>query len=79
MLAAAGELFHLVLVHEAFLPLSRRDLVNVRYVYLTMKGFTKKMESMKRILDNLNQQRVGKRERTPEQNQKRHKIITTPS
>ncbi|RUS24061.1 hypothetical protein BC938DRAFT_474194, partial [Jimgerdemannia flammicorona] len=80
-LAAAGELFHLVLVHEASLPSSRRDLVNVQHVYRTMMGFAEKMETMKRILDNLNQKRVaamGKREVTPEQNQTRPKIIVTP-
>ncbi|RUS17624.1 hypothetical protein BC937DRAFT_89709, partial [Endogone sp. FLAS-F59071] len=64
-LAAAGELFHLVLVHEASLPSSRRDLVNVQHLYRMMMGFAEKMETMKRILDNLNQKRVaamGKRE-----------------
>jgi len=70
-----------VLVEEASLPSSRRDLVNTEHVYLTMVGFGKKVEITKRMLDNWNRQRVAprrERERTPEQGPKVPKIIVSP-
>ncbi|RUP48050.1 hypothetical protein BC936DRAFT_145021 [Jimgerdemannia flammicorona] len=87
-LAALGGLFHLVLVHEASLPSSREDLINVELAYLTLMGFKEKLEATIKELCNLNRKRVvlmarGKRKDmsgSPKRGSaKKPKIICTPN
>ncbi|PKK65444.1 hypothetical protein RhiirC2_808957 [Rhizophagus irregularis] len=57
-LAAAGGLFHLVLMYECLLPSSPVDLVNLELAYLVLKEYKKKLDETRDILCKLNQERI---------------------
>ncbi|CAG8652162.1 1731_t:CDS:2, partial [Paraglomus occultum] len=58
-LAAAGGLFHLMLVCEAPLPSSNMDMCNVKIAYCAMLGFLQKLDATKMKLVNLNKERTA--------------------
>ncbi|RIA91919.1 hypothetical protein C1645_821376 [Glomus cerebriforme] len=56
--AAIGDLFHLVLMYEAFLPSSCEDLYTLELCYLVLKEYKKKLDEVKNMLYELNRKKV---------------------
>ncbi|SRR6266542_362198 len=86
-LAAAGGLFHLVLMYECLLPSSREDLVNLELAYLVLKEYKEKLDETKDILCKLNREKIQlitrRKKRDLEEllgreSVKKPKIINTP-
>ena len=55
--AATGGLFYLVLMYEAFLPSSRKDLYNLELCYLVLKEY-KNLDETKNMLCELIRKKV---------------------
>ncbi|CAI2195091.1 64_t:CDS:2, partial [Funneliformis geosporum] len=57
-LTAAGGLFHLILAYEAPIPSSRWDIYNTKIAYCTILGFLQKLDATKKMLVDLNNERL---------------------